>query len=125
MSMDRKTAIKAINNHYQNNLLLNKNVSFSNINKEKEVWWFEVSLEKLSQIEKINLLMYDNKSSVIYHLCIPTGYLTSNLEHFKVRTEKNCISLELSAEKQMLFRDLRPTSSKWNFDNFLKASVKY
>jgi hypothetical protein len=122
--MDKKTAIKITNEHYQNNLLINKNVCFSNINKEKEVWWFDVSLKKLSEIEEINLLMFDDKSRVICHLCVPTDYFNSNLEHFKVRTEKNCISLELSAEKHMLFKDVRPTSSGLKFDEFLKASVE-
>ncbi len=121
--MDKKTAIKILNNYYEQVRFNNINSLFSNINASKDVWWFDIPLKKLSSHTEINLLLYDDKTDTIHHLRVPIEYLKSNLDKLHVREDKDCISLELSTEEYMLFKDIRPKSGKLNFSQFLKISV--
>ena len=122
--MDKKTAIKLLNDHFAHNIFNNSNVNFSNINTAKDVWWFDIPLKKISSSEEINLLMHDDKKHLIYHLCIPSEYFKSNIDMLHVRDEKHCISLELSTQEHLLFKDIRPKSGKLDFSKFLKTSIK-
>jgi hypothetical protein len=122
--MDKKTAIQAMNNHCGQNKFNYSNTNFANINVAKDVWWFDIPLKKLSSHTKINLLLHDYKKHIMYHLCIPIEYFKSNMDMLHVRKEKDCISIELSTEEYMLFKDIRPQSGKLRFDQFLKTSVE-
>jgi len=121
--MDKRTAIKVMNSHYHQEVFNNSNALFSNINACKDVWWFDIPLKKLSSHIEINLLVYDYKARVIHHLCVPINYLKTRLDKLHIREDRKCISLELSTEEYMLFKDIRPRSGKLNFSQYLKASV--
>ena len=97
-----------------------RNTFFSNINAAKEVWWFEFPVAKMSPEaeEQINFLMYDHRTDEIHYLRVPTEYLRENLSRLMIRKDKPFVSLELSAERSRMFKDLRPKSGGVQFGQF-------
>lgn len=59
--MKKATAIQQMNNLYGDSVLNNKNTCFANINKSKDVWWFDISLKRLETGEELNLLTYNHR----------------------------------------------------------------
>jgi len=74
-----------------------KYVQFSNINVAKDVWWLDLPLSRLDEVDikQIDLLLFDDRYDELHHLVVPTAYLRENLSRLTVRDDKNCIRLEL------------------------------
>ena len=120
-TISKKEAIKLMNGHYDRPVLNYKNTCFSNINSSKDVWWFDISLQRISKSEVINILVYDYKTNSIYHLIVPTHYFNENRNKFAIREDRACVSIELSCDETNKFQDIRPTSGRMKFSEFLKA----
>ena len=101
-------------------------ISFASINTAKPVWWFDIPLAKVQQslYLYLHLLCFDDVSNILYHLEIPTAYLRDQESGLAVRTDKACISLELSTLQANRFRDRRPTGRGVEFRQFLKHSFE-
>ena len=93
---------------------------FANVNSSKRVWWLDIPLEEIKPVgdENINLLLYDGRSDQLHHLRVPTAFLRDNRQRLAARSDKKCISLELSADAGNRFTDVRPTGQGVRFDQF-------
>lgn len=97
------------------------NTHFANINGAKEVWWYDIPLNKVldGKLDYLNILAYDFRTDDLMHLKVPTEFVKSSLAALVVRDEKQTISLELSAGKTDFMRDIRPGGGKVQFSMFL------
>ena len=98
---------------------------FANVNAAKDVWWLDIPLKKLDQssVSKIGLLLYDGTSHELHVLEVPKSYVKDHLKDLVVRTEKGCISLELSTKPSNMFRDVRPTGGGVSFRQFVTDTI--
>ena len=117
-TITKQEAIERARRLFGSAQLGSKNALFSNINAAKEVWWFEFPVTRAETEERINFLMYDYRTDEIYYLQVPTEYLRENEGRLVVRKDKAVFSLELSAEKVRMFKDLRPKSGGVQFGQF-------
>jgi len=122
--MEKREVIRRANHQYKVTVLNNRNTDFSNINAAKNVWWFDIPLEKVnSSTERIlHLLLYDHRSRELHHLRVPMSYFREHRSQLVVRDKKRTISLELSADSSRLFQDVRPTAGGIRFVQFLLSS---
>jgi hypothetical protein len=121
--MEKREAIRRANQLYKATVLNNHNTHFSNINAAKDVWWFDIPLEKVSSSTEmiLHLLLYDDRSNELHHLRVPTSYFRENRLQLVIREKKKTISLELSAARSRLFQDVRPTAGGVRFGQFLNS----
>ncbi|HWN08677.1 MAG TPA: hypothetical protein VNO50_05290 [Pyrinomonadaceae bacterium] len=100
-------------------------VYFANVNSSKDVWWLDIPVEKLSQAgsSNISLLLYDDRSGKLHYLDVPKSYFIDNQRRLITRTEKGCISLELSTDKSKMFSDVRPGGDGIDFSRFLVGTI--
>jgi hypothetical protein len=101
------------------------NSHFANINSSKNVWWLDLPISKVSQVSDphIHLLLYDQQEGTLHHLAIPKSYIKQNQQRLVTRESKGCISLELSADENRKFHDVRPKGCGVEFKQFLKETV--
>jgi hypothetical protein len=117
--MTRAEAIARINRRYGSAQLNRRDTHFANINATKPVWWLDIPSHKLEgSVRAINLLLYDDRVDDLHYLRVPTQYFRANLGGLVVRNDKECITLELSADRQHLFQDVRPTGHGVRFGQF-------
>jgi hypothetical protein len=116
----KKSQAIAIVNDQSTQNISNKTTVFSNINKAKSVYWFDISLKRLNSKGSLNILTYDCVHGNIYHLEVPHQHFTKNLSSFYIRQDKQAISLELDANIENRFQDLR-TGKKLHFRDFIKG----
>ena len=116
--MKRAEAIVRINRRYGSQLN-RRDTHFANINASKPVWWLDIPIQKVKgSVRTINLLLYDERVDDLHYLKVPTEYFRANLSGLVVRDDKACISLELAADGQHLFEDVRPTGKGIRFGQF-------
>lgn len=120
--MNKSEAIALIRQRRGVSQITTRSVSFANINAKKLVWWLDIPMSTIAQLSNptITLLLYDHRSKELHHLEIPKSYFRDNQKRLVMRHDKDCISLELSTEKDNAFRDIRPTGGGVEFKQFLK-----
>lgn len=102
--------------------LTNSNTSYSKINKSKEVWWFNVKLDKFTQ--EVHLLLNQENSCI--WLCLPKGFVASLGSTFKIREDKNAIDLEISSDKSYkCMLDVKSGGTHFNFAPFVKGEITF
>ena len=119
--MTKSEAIKRAKTEHPKSEFNSRNTHFANIHSSKNVWWYDVPLEKVnsSQYEHLNLLAFDDKKDKLYYLHIPVAYFQENRVNLRKRGDKNVVSLELSASTLNLFQDIAPKSNRISFQQFL------
>lgn len=122
--MNRSEAIAIIRRRGTSSVTPNS-FHFANVNASKDVWWLDIPVAKLDQSgdSKIGLLLYDEQRGCLYVLEVPKLYVKDHVSDLVVRTEKGCISLELSTERAKMFRDVRPTGGGVSFGQFLTDTI--
>ena len=109
-AMTRQEAIFNASRQCRSTSIQGSNTHFSSINSSKNVWWLDIPREKLTTplFEQINLLLYDDQPAKprLHHLVVPVSYLRQNLQHLRIRTDNNKISLELSANTSNIYDDV-------------------
>src|SRR6266404_5405667 len=117
----KREAIARMNRAYGGNRIRSRSIHFANINANKEVGWFDIPPHKInaSAGETLDLVVYDHRDDRLHHLRIPTEYIRSSLKDLVIRDDKQAISLELSADRTDLFRDVRPKGGGVQFRQFL------
>lgn len=124
--LGKRDAISRMNREYGAAVLQFPTTHFANINAAKDVWWFDIPIDKTVPAagEKLDLLVYDFRKDQLYHLRVPTEYFRQHMKDFSKRDDKDTISLWLSSEGTNLFRDLRSTNGGVPFAQFLlKESI--
>lgn len=117
----KKSQAIAIVNDQSTQNISNKNTVFSNINNAKNVYWFDIPVHRVSGKGNLNLLTYDRVHGKLYHLEVPHQHFIKSLSSFYIRQDKQAISLELDANIENRFQDLRTGSQKLHFRDFIKG----
>jgi len=102
-----------------------ENSFFANINKRKEVWWIGVPESKIKpgRKGKLNFLLLDCRNQQLHHLSVPIAFFQSNRLRLAEKDGRDTISLELSANSQKLYKDVRPKAAGVDFKRYLRRSV--
>lgn len=95
-------------------------IHFANINSSKSVWWYDIPMRIVNSIniKCIDILAYDYRTGELNHLMVPAEYIISNLAGLVIRKKKDTISLELSADSEDMFVDVRPGGIGIKFSQF-------
>ncbi|MEN0107828.1 MAG: hypothetical protein AAGC84_15585 [Pseudomonas sp.] len=126
MKIDKKTAIARRNQQLGGAVLGVNNTHFATINLNKNIWWFDIPVGrlKIGQYEWVHLLMHNHVTDELHHLRVPTVYLRNNDEGLVTRNKgsrNSTVSLELSADRDSLFQDVRPAGTGVRFAEFVQA----
>lgn len=117
---EKKELIKHINQNY--NATLNaSNTSYSNINKSKNVWWFNVPVNRFTEV--VHLLL--NAKEYVLWVVLPKGFDESTL--FRIRKDKGDVAdLEISADKNFKYlQDVKSGGTGFDFSGFVKEEIFY
>ena len=125
MKLDKKLAIARRNQELGGAVLGVNNCHFAALNTNKNIWWFDIPLARLTvgQYEWVHLLLHTPSTDELLHLKVTTAFLREKREGMVVRaTHKRTptMSLELSADKDSYLQDVRPTGTGVNFAQFLQ-----
>lgn len=117
--MDKRSAIDTWNRHNRARLH-RSSTHFANVNARKPVWWLDIPTDEIFDLTEsaIDLLLAQPDGN-LYHLRVSKEWLIEHLPQFALRKDKDAISLELSALAADRFRDVRPTSGRLRFSEFL------
>ena len=119
--MDKKQLLDYINHEFGGNLNT-RNTSYSNINKSKAVWWFNVSTDKFNS--DVHLLL--NTESKVIWLTLPKGFVSNIYSTFKVREDKDAVDLEISADKSFKYlHDVKSGGTSFDFRSYIKEKIVY
>jgi hypothetical protein len=115
--MDKSTAMAHINQEYGASLST-ANTGYSNINKSKEVWWFNVPVSKFS--DDVHLLL--NTDTEIIWITLPKGF--GQGIPFRIRPDKNAVDLEISANRTYLYlKDVKSGGTNFNFKPYVREVI--
>ncbi len=125
MKIDKKAAIARRNQQLGSAVLGVNNTHFATINLNKKIWWFDIPISrlKIGQYEFVHLLLHNHITDELHHLRVPTLYFRTHEEGLVTRNKgerKATLSLELSADKDSLFQDVRPTGAGVRFAEFVQ-----
>lgn len=115
--MKKKELIDYINQNYQVTLDVS-NTSYSNINKSKNVWWFNVPVNKFT--EDVHLLL--NTQEYALWVVLPKGFAEGT--PFRIREDITAVDLEISADKNnMYLQDVKSGGTGFDFSGFVKEEI--
>ncbi|WP_137886656.1 hypothetical protein [Pseudomonas sp. 2FE] len=125
MKIDKKAAIARRNQQLGSAVLGVNNTHFATINLNKEIWWFDIPVSrlKIGQYEFVHLLLHNHVTDELHHLRVPTLFFRSHEDGLVTRNKgerKATLSLELSADKDSLFQDVRPSGTGVRFAEFVQ-----
>ena len=117
--MTKNQLISHINNIH-NSRLDNSNTFFSNINKSKSVWWFNIKISKFDS--DVNLLL--KAEEYVLWLFLPKDFVNQLNLKFNIRADKNAVDLEISSSINSNYLiDIKSNGSKFNFSPFVKEKI--
>jgi hypothetical protein len=122
--MNKKQFIDYINSNYKSTnleMLTNNNTAYSNINKAKDVWWFNIGIEKFGS--DFNLILVGDYKS--YWLHLPKGFCNSLESKFKIRLDKDAVDLEICADKSDVnyLKDIKSGGSNFDFKKYIQVEI--
>lgn len=119
--MTKSELIQYINKNYGFGLN-SGNTSYSNINKSKSVWWFNVPVSKFK--EDVHLLLNTQTKAIWVQL--PKGFVSNLYNNFKVREDKDAVDLEISADKHFKYlHDVKSGGTGFDFSGFVKEKIQF
>lgn len=126
MKIDKKAAIARRNQQLGGAVLGVNNTHFATLNKNKNIWWFDIPVGriKIGQYEWVHLLMHNPVTDELHHLRVTTQYLRDNEDGLVTRNKgsrNSTLSIELSADRDSLFQDVRPAGKGVRFAQFVQA----
>jgi len=102
------------------------NTIYSNINKPTQLWWFE--LENIRFKDNINIILIDQTKKILYHFFIKGNTLKEPEKIFYQRNDnrkKNTSSIQLKAEDNVYFVDIKSIEKKFQFKEYLLNIINY
>ena len=126
MKLDKPTAIARRNETLERPVLNRDNTLLAILDRKRNLWWFDVptALLRKGQPDWVNLLLHTPETDTLQHLKVPTSFLRARQEQMEVRhpgKRRSTISLALSADRDSLLRDTRPSGEQLDFTPFLQA----
>ncbi|EHK5111907.1 hypothetical protein I2702_004725 [Vibrio parahaemolyticus] len=103
MVMDKSEAIEIAQSKFGINATY-QNAHYSKVNSRKDVWWLEVSLDKIKKMKVPRLYFLLQQESSIAVLDIPTEFLRDSADSFRVRHDKNnmCFEIDITSYKDVI-----------------------
>ena len=118
--MKTKSELISIINRRHSADLNSFNTSYSNINKSKEVWWFNIHVSKF--IDDVHLLLNTPEKAIWIKL--PKGFTDS--VPFKIREDKNAVDLEISADRSFKYlKDVKSGGTGFDFNGYVMESISF
>ena len=115
--MGKQEAMIKVNTHLKKSVLNINNTHSSNINRSKNVWWFNIPPKKFSN--DLHLLLL-KKTSFLW-LKINAGLFSNPDKIFKLRTDINKIDLEISSEETNNYLvDIKSGGTSYDFNVHLE-----
>ena len=110
--MTKQETIQVINNKSGVKILGNHNTHFSNINKAKDVWWFNIPLAKFNN----DLYLILNRIDGFIVLKISANTFARLKDVFRIK-QKQWVDLEISSDKNYIYMiDIKSGGTKYNFN---------
>lgn len=114
----KKNLIEYINKTYKAELT-SSNTSFSEINKSKDVWWFNISKEKFKY--PVNLLLKTDAGA--FWIVLPAEFVTSLDDTFRIRKDKNAVDLEINAGSRNFLCDVKSGGTGFCFHPYIREQL--
>ena len=119
---DKIPIIEYLRSNFPGSSLNNSNTSFSNINKRKQVWWFNIAVQKFDK--EVNLLL-QGQEKVIW-IQLPVRFVPHLESNFKIRQDKDAVDLEISADRSYLYlKDVKSGGTYFDFKPYVKEEFKF
>lgn len=113
----KKQAIEIVNAVLKRNELSKANTRFSNLNKAKPIWWFDIPQTKFT--EDLHLLLA--KEGGFIWIKIPKGFVTDVSKIFRIRDDNGLVEIKISSEPGVYYlRDIASGASGFNFEQYIQ-----
>lgn len=121
--MTKKEAINYINNHLGAVSLRHWNTTYANIRSKEDVWWLNISVEKLVTT-KLNVILIDDEE--FHWLVIPENTFKKPEAYFYIRQDRNAVNWLISRERGLMFmHDTASGGIGVDFKPFKKQSFPF
>ncbi|WP_081210515.1 hypothetical protein [Salegentibacter sediminis] len=119
---EKSNIIEYLKNTFAAASVNSSNTSYSNINKSKQVWWFNVPVRKFD--DEVNLLLKGEEE--IIWVKLPKDFVTNLESKFKIRQDKDAVDLEISADRSYLYlKDVKSGGKHFDFKPYVKERFKF
>ena len=114
--MTRSAAIKLVNDLQHDAALDGTNTHVSNVNRAKDVWWFNIPPKKFEQ--ELHLLCA-GKAGLIW-LTIEANAIPNPEVTFRSRQDNGKIDFEISCAPERYMRDVKNGGSGYDFRSHIR-----
>ena len=112
-NMDKRSAMKIVNEHLGSRLLDGGNTSFANINASKPVWWININPSKFKS--DLHLLLVKEGDRGLVWLRIEGDSFPDVRKVFRVRQDNDYIDLEISSRRPEYMTDVKSGGTEYDF----------
>jgi|TARA_B110000902_G_scaffold26484_1_gene28850 hypothetical protein len=99
----------------------NINTSYSNINKSKDVWWFNIRKDKFNK--DVHLLL--NSENKVIWIKLKKGFIINPNKAFKLREDIEAYDIEISANRSFNYlKDIKSGGTNFNFKEFIEETIQ-
>jgi hypothetical protein len=117
IKITKKVAIDIVNAALGRKELSKHNTRFSNLNKAKPIWWFDIPPAKFK--DDLHLILAKNKGFI--WIKISKGVIVDLAEVFRIRDDNGFVELKISSEPGVYYlRDIASGASGFNFEQYIK-----
>ena len=116
--MDKRSAVKMVNEHLGTMLLYGGNTSFANINVAKPVWWMSIHPSKFKS--DLHLLLAKEEDSGLIWLRIEGNSFPDVSKVFRFRQDSGRIDLEISSGLSNYMVDVKSRGTEYDFTKHIE-----
>jgi hypothetical protein len=117
----KKEAIGIVNKALGKNELLKSNTCFSNLNKAKPIWWFDIPIKKFK--EDLHLILAKENGFVWIKIPKEANIDVRNI--FRIREDNGMVELKISSEPGVYYlRDITSGGKGLNFEQYIKKEFE-
>ena len=109
--MNKVSAIERVNSALGHALLNRGNTTFSNVNRAKPVWWFNIDPYKF----KNDLHLLCVKNTGLIWLKIEANTFRNPERTFRFRSDKGRVDLEVACGRERYMHDVKSRGSGYDF----------
>lgn len=112
----KKEAINIVNETLGRNELSNANTNFSNLNKAKPVWWFDINQKRF--LKDLHLILAKNKGFI--WIKIPKGAIKDVSKTFYIRGDNGLVDIVISSETGINYLRDDKGDASFNFEQYIE-----
>ncbi len=114
--MTKQEAMRELNIRIGEEVLSSRNTHYANINNAKDVWWFNIPLDRFSN----DLYLILNKKNDLIPLRIEANTFADPSRIFKIAKDKRMVDLEISAKRGYTYMiDIKSGGTRYNFNRHI------